>query len=338
MKLLTLVKLIANGQFSLMFTLIKTSNELYRACFVSTALSQGIYDNFIEGKSSFEYLCEKLDVVSNRAGLLAWLELGVSLGELKRVGNEYEIRGRLSKSLLKSNNDAHRAFLEEIVTYHYPYITETPTILKEHKWFPFDESPGELVARSSRISEPFIREAVDASIPRQGDFKLLEVGCGSGIYMQRACARNPELRAVGLELQEKVASSARKNIKAWGLEDRVAIVHCDVRTYATLQKFDLITLHQNIYYFPVADRVTLFRHLRDFLKPGGQVLLTTICQGGGPGMQVLNIWVSTTEGYGPLSSPDQLCQQLQEAGFAETKRTRLVPFESLWAFVATKAE
>jgi protein-L-isoaspartate O-methyltransferase len=326
-----------SGQYSLMFKLLKTSNEFYRACFVTTAVSQGIYEKFVEEKSTLEQLCENLNIGSDREGLKAWLDLGVSLGELKRVENEFHIKGKLSRALLKSNNDAYKAFLEEIVRYHYTYVIDTPTMLKEHKRFPFDETPGELVARSSRISEPFIFEAADAVIPRQGGFQLLEVGCGSGIYIQRACARNPELRAVGLELQEKVANAARKNIKTWGLENRATIEHSDVRNYSSSQKFDLITLHQNIYYFSVPEREDLFRYVNDYLKPGGQVLLTTVCQGGGPSMQAVNIWVSTTEGYGPLPNPDQLCQQFKAAGFAEVKTKRLVPFESFWAFVATKA-
>ncbi|MBI5196492.1 MAG: class I SAM-dependent methyltransferase [Nitrospirae bacterium] len=336
MKLSTISKLTVSGQSSLMFQLLKMSNEFYRLCFVSAALSNGVYDNFIGGKASFERLCEKLGIISNREGLRAWLELGVSLGELKRAGNEYQIKGKLSKTLMKSSNDAYKALLEEIVRYHYPFVMDTPAMLKEQKLFPFDESTGELVARSSRISEPFIFEAVDAAIPAQGDFTLLEIGCGSGIYIQRACARNSRLRAVGLDLQEKVADFARNNITNWGLDNRVTIKHCDVRGYSSSRKFDLITLHQNIYYFPAADRVTLFRHLNNYLKPGGWVLLTTVCQGGSPIMQILNIWASTSEGYGPLPYPEQLCQQFKEAGFAKVKIKRLIPFESFWAFVAAK--
>jgi 4-hydroxy-2,2'-bipyrrole-5-carbaldehyde O-methyltransferase len=335
LKLLTFIKLMTSGQSSLIFGLLKTSNEFYRAGFISAALSRGVYDNFIDGKASFEHLCEKMDV-SNRAGLEAWLELGVSLGELKRVGNEFQIKGKTSKALLNPDNDAFKALLQEIVDYHYVYVMDTPTMLRKQEWFPFDEVPGELVARSSRVNEPFIFEAVDAAIPRQGDFQLLEVGCGSGIYIQRACTRNPELRAVGLELQEKVADAARKNIEAWGLENRATIEHADVRNYSSSQKFDLVTLHQNIYYFPVQERENLFRHLKEYLKPGGQVLLTSVCQGGGPGIQGLNIQVSTTEGFSPLPDSDQLCQQLKAAGFTEVKIKRLVPFESVWAFYASK--
>jgi SAM-dependent methyltransferase len=325
-----------SGQSSLLFGLLKTGNEFYRASFISAALSRGVYENFIDGKASFEHLCEKMDV-SNREGLRAWLELGVSLGELKRTGDQYQIKGKISRALLDPANDAFKALLEEVVSYHYVYVMDAPAMLRKHQWFPFDTVPGELVARSSRVSELFIFEAVDAAIPPQGDFQLLEVGCGSGIYIQRACTRNPELRAVGLELQEKVAAVARRNIQAWGLEGRATIEHADVRDYSTSQKFDLVTLHQNIYYFPVQEREDLFRHIKAYLKPGGQVLLTTVCQGGGPGIQGLNIDLSMTEGFSPLPDADQLCRQLEAAGFLEVKARRLVPLESLWAFRAVKA-
>ena len=110
-----------------------------------------------------------------------------------------------------------------------------------------------------------------------------------------------------------------------------------MRNYSSSQKFDLVTLHQNIYYFPVSERENLLRHLKEYLKSGGQILLTSACQGGGPGIQALNIEVSTTEGLSPLPDPDQLSQQLKAAGFVEVKTKRLIPFESFWAFSAVKA-
>lgn len=336
MKITTFIKMVSSGQASLIYGLLKTSTEVYRASFISAALSRGVYDLFVDGKASFDHLCEKMGVF-NREGLWAWLELGVSLGELGRVGNEYQIKGKTSRALVKPNNDAIKALLQEIVEYHYIYIMDTPTVVRKQEWFPFDQVPGELVARSSRVNESFIFEAVDEAIPRQGDYQLLEIGCGSGIYIQRACTRNPNLHAVGLELQEKVAAVARRNILVWGLENRATIEHADVRNYSTSQKFDLVTLHQNIYYFPVLERESLFRHIKEFLKPGGQVLLTSVCQGGGPGLQALNIQVSTTEGFSPLPDHDQLRQQLKTAGFTQVKAKRLVPLESLWEFSASKA-
>lgn len=336
MKLSTAASLIASGQSSLMLRLLRTSNEFYRSCFVSAAIAEGVYGAFSDGRATVDHLCEELGGITNREGLLAWLEMGVQLGELKRSGEEYRIAGKLSRALLDPANDGYQAFLEEIVRHHYGYVMDTPAKLREQRWFPFDEEPGELVARSSRISEPFIFDAVDDVVPRQGAFDLLEVGCGSGTYIRHACSRNPDLRATGLELQEKVAKAARKNIRAWGFETRAVIEHCDVRKYESSRTFDLVTFHQNIYYFAKADRVALARRVLGLLKPGGRVLLTTVGRDGGPSMQAVSIWVSTTEGYGPLPDPDELCRQLQEAGYTDVRKKRLVPFEGFWAFLGTR--
>jgi SAM-dependent methyltransferase len=319
-----------------MARLVRTGTEFYRASFVASAVANGVYAAFQGGRATIEQLCERLNNITNRDGLRSWLELGVSLGELKRSGGEYRICGKLSRAMLDPSNDGYQAFLEEIVRHHYGYVMDTPAKLQENAWFPFDESPGELVARSSRVSEPFLFEAVDDTVPRQGAFELLEVGCGSGTYIRHSCERNSDLRAAGLELQEKVAEGARKNIREWGLEGRVVIEHRDVRDYQSSRRFDLVTFHQNIYYFSPADRVALARLVLGLLKPGGRVLLTTPGQGGGPAVQAVDIWVSTTEGYGPLPDPDELCGQLREAGFIDVRKKRLIPFESFWSFVGTK--
>jgi SAM-dependent methyltransferase len=133
-----------------------------------------------------------------------------------------------------------------------------------------------------------------------------------------------------------VAELARENMKAWGLESRVAIEACDVRNYQTESLFDLVTLHQNIYYFPVRERAALTRQLGKFLKPGGLLVLTTACQGGSPAVEALNVWASNTDGYGPLPVPQELAGQLREAGFSDVKSRRLIPFESFYVFFARR--
>jgi SAM-dependent methyltransferase len=335
MRLSTAASLMKSGQPSLMFRLLRTSKEFYRAGFVAEAASGGVYAAFRGGSATIDQIAERLDGITNREGLRAWLDMGVSLGELSRSGDAYRITGKLSRGLLDPANDGYRAMLEEIVRHHHRYVMETPGTLRAHARFPFDDA-GELIARSSRISEPFIFEAVDEVVPRSGAFDLLEVGCGSGTYIRYSCSRNPDLTALGLELQEKVAEGARRNIAAWGLEGRAVIEHSDVRSYGTDRKFDLVTFHQNIYYFAPADRVALARRALGFLKPGGRVLFTTLGQGGSPAMQAVGIWVATTEGYGPLPEPEEFCGQLREAGFADVRKKRLIPFDSFWAFVGTR--
>lgn len=80
--------MILNGQAALIFKIIRTSNEFYKASFISTACAQGIYDQFVNGRVGFDELSEKMGITANKEGLSAWLDLGVRLGELKRVGSD----------------------------------------------------------------------------------------------------------------------------------------------------------------------------------------------------------------------------------------------------------
>jgi hypothetical protein len=133
-----------------------------------------------------------------------------------------------------------------------------------------------------------------------------------------------------------VAESARKNLRAWGLESRATVETGDVRQRGAQPTFDLATLHNNIYYFPLGERVSLLRHVRCFLRPGGRLLITTGCQGGSPAMEVLNLWAASTAGCGPLPAADELVAQMKEAGFTETRAKRLVPGDSFFAFLGLK--
>ena len=91
------------------------------------------------------------------------------------------------------------------------------------------------------------------------------------------------------------------------------------------ERFDIATLYNNIYYFPVEEREALLAHIRSFLKPGGFLLLTTCCQGGSPGLGALNLWGAATRGAGRLPTEDELVHQLQQAGYGGVKTTNLVP-------------
>jgi SAM-dependent methyltransferase len=264
--------------------------------------------------------------------LRTWLEMGVRVGELRCDGGRYALRGFLARSLANPQNDAIIAILEEVATLHHKLILETPARLATRSRFVLADQDGVLIARSSPLVQPFVHEAIDEVVPRRGALRLLEVGAGSATYIRHAAERNPDLTALGLELQPEVADFANANLRSWGLSRRAEVDKGDVRERAPQPVFDLITFHNNIYYFPVEERVALLRHARAFLKPRGQVLLTTACTGGSPVAVGLDIWSAGTEGCGRLPAPQELVSQMREAGFAEARCRNLVPGDSFHAF------
>jgi cyclopropane fatty-acyl-phospholipid synthase-like methyltransferase len=182
------------------------------------------------------------------------------------------------------------------------------------------------------VIEPFVQEAIDDVLTESGPARLLEVGAGTGTHIRYAAGRNPQLTALGLELQPQVAELANRNLRDWGLAGRASVDKGDVRDRTPEAAFDLVTLHNNIYYFAVEERPALLRHLRQFLAPGGRLLLTTGCAGGSPAMQALDIWSANTEGCGRLPQVDEMEGQLREAGFRDVRSRRLMPGESYFAF------
>ncbi|MGH3376518.1 MAG: SAM-dependent methyltransferase, partial [Actinoallomurus sp.] len=199
------------------------------------------------------------------------------------------------------------------------------------------DQDGAVIARSTRVIQPFVEEAIARTLVRTRPVRLLEVGCGSGTYVRYAASLNPRLTALAIDLQQEVADKAAKNMAQWGLADRVETRRCDLHDLDLEPQFDLVTLHNNIYYFPEADRVAALERARSLLAPGGRLLLTSSCQGGSAGIEVLNLWFEYADFGGPLPRELDLVAQLEQAGFRDVQARRLIPGEQFRAFTATNA-
>ncbi len=336
MKLRTAVALLRSGQAGVLLSLQRLLKPYYRVCFLGAAAGSGLLRRLAGGPVALERLAAELAVAPDeRDGLEAWLDLGVSLGELRRSPAGYALRGRLARALAQPDHDPAAALVEEAATLHQRWVTEAPQRLRESHRLSLDDLRGDLIARSSRTLEAFVGDAVEDVVPTRGAVRLFEIGCGSAIHIRSAAERNPELTAVGIDLAADVVALARENVHAWGLADRVRIEQGDVLQRPAGGDFDLATLHNNVYYFPVDRRAPLLAHVRSFLRPRGCLLLTTACQGGSPTTQLLNLWGALTAGCGRLPGRDELTAQLRGAGFTAVHSRRLIPMESFYAFQAT---
>jgi hypothetical protein len=153
--------------------------------------------------------------------------------------------------------------------------------------------------------------------------------------MRYACHRNPQLSALGLELHPAVAEMARRNLLQWGLSERASVEVGDVRFRKSEPSFDLVTLHNNIYYFPVEERVVLLRHLWAFLRPAGVILITTVCIPGPPIAEFLSFWGASTQGCGRCPTRAELAQ-LEKAEFEAARAKLVLPGSAFYYFVARK--
>ena len=326
-------EILKKNQLFLFLKLAGLFTPFYRLSYIAALINNGFLEILGKKPLPFDALAQKIGVEKEYFGALeAWLQTGIRLKEISLDERGYTLKG-ISAQLARADNDSYLAIVQEVTSLHHGLILETPQKLKSGERWTLDDQDGEVIARSSRIVEPFQREAIDATFPPSKPLTLLEVGCGSGIYLKYATERNPQLSAVGVELQASVAEFARRNIEGWNLQERVKIESGDIREKTFDHPFDIVTLYNNIYYFPVPERVSLLEHLRSFLKPGGFLLLTTGCQGGQATMEVLNLWGAATQGCDRLPDKDEMIEQMESAGLTNVKACSLLPGDSFYMFV-----
>jgi SAM-dependent methyltransferase len=323
-----------NGRLSALLGATSELKPFYKLTYLAAAGESGLLNRLASGPATIDSLAEFFAANDRRREALeAWLQFGVRLRLLSLGPHGYALRG-LARKLARPENDPALAMVEEVVGLHHKLITATILKLRAGELFSLADQDGELIARSSRIFEAFQAEIIRSTFRQRGALRLLEIGCGSGIYLRYAAARNPSLTALGLELQSVVAETARKNLRGWGLENRVRVETGDIREKRPDEPFDVATLYNNIYYFPVDERVTVLKHVGGFLNPGGFLLLTTCCQGGSLGTEALNLWGAATCGAGRLPSEEEMVGQLREAGYRTVKTKSLLPGDRFLAFQA----
>ncbi len=336
MKNKTFIQFMKSGTLFPMFRSMRMLPAYYRVVWLASAARHGYLRALANGPKTLDALApEMAPKPEHRDALESWLGIGISVGELALDTNGYRLKGFMARKLSKIELDAFSAIIEEVATLHHRLIMETPARIKRGDGWSIEDQDGELIARSSRITEPIGFEAVDEVVNTSGKQRLLEIGAGSGVYIRYATEKNPDLTAQGLELQADVAEMANQNLKGWGVNGRAKVDFCDVRQYKADSEYNVVTLQNNIYYFPVDERVELFQHLKSFLKPGGKLLVTTGCQNGSVTIRALDLWSASTEGCGRLPAPEELVGQLKDAGFGQVKKRNLMPGDSYYVFVAT---
>lgn len=336
MNLRTAISLSKGGRLRLLWHVTKLFTPFYRVSFVASAARAGVLRLLAGGARPLgEIAAEIAPDPAAQASLEAWLDLGVCLGDLDRDASGYSLKSPLARRLAQPANDDVAALLEEVATFHHRLILETPRRWKSRDpWSPL-EHDGVLLARSSRILEQFVFHSLDSVLPESGPVRLLDVGCGAGTYLRRAAERNPQLEAVGIEARPAVAEEARRAIAEAGLEGRVRVETGDIRDRAPGERFDVVTLFNAIYYFPREERVALLEKIAAHLAPGGLLVLSTSCRGGSAGMQVLDLWASSTRGLGPLPTEAEIVTQVRRAGFLDPRPRRAIPGEAYITLVAT---
>lgn len=243
-----------------------------------------------------------------------------------------------AKALMERRNDPLVAMVEEYATYHSSVYQELGERLRGAPLGDYMAGRGNLIARSSRMLEPFIADFAHSLVAKRVAVLVLDVGCGSGIYMKHVADANAQARGIGVDMQADVVRQAALNLKRWGIEGRFRVALADIRqpTAELSGPFDLITLYNNIYYFSPEERPALFVSLAERLAPGGRLAIVSAMRGTSVTTNDFDLVLRSTVGCTALPHTEELRAQLLDSGFDHVESIRLAPIESFYGLVATR--
>ena len=263
------------------------------------------------------------------------LDLGVRRRLLRCRDGRYSARSRLARCVARDADGPVASMLQEVTTYHHQVFDQLPDRLRGQPPRDYLGRYGALVAQSSRIMAPWIRGFTSDVLGDEQGKNILELGCGSGAYLTFYASLHEAHRGVGLDLDPGVVSDAQALVAAAGLEDRFTVQEGDMRDEQGWPDgpFDIVTAHQNVYYFDADERAALWRRCREHLTDTGQLVIVTPTSGG-PMSDYFSLILLSTAGCHRLPSAEVLVGELQAAGFALTQKERLIPGDAVWGIAA----
>jgi SAM-dependent methyltransferase len=275
--------------------------------------------------------------VEDAGGLrAALLQLGESLGEISREGDRWALRGRRARAVVDS--DGLAGMVEELVSYDADVYRSLPARLAGDPPGDYLAESGAVVARASRLAEPVLAALVGELVHRLRPARVLDVGCGTGVYL-RHVGTSSGATGAGIDVDEEVVALARRNLSDWGLADRFDVEQADILAIPDhlAGPWDLVLLLQNIYYFPVSERLDVFRRLRRLAPAGHVVVATAVAGTGDPFAAHFDLVLRSTVGNYPLPTSSDISESMRAAGFPTVEVRHLAPGQPLRAFIASSA-
>lgn len=254
--------------------------------------------------------------------LEALLEMGVALGEVRRRGDRFEAKGRRLRAVIGESSDL-RGLVEELVACDSPIYTALESHLRGEPRRDYLDGVGDAVAQASRLVEPILVPTIRGIVRSKRPRSVLDIGCGSGVYLRHVLDEAPRTRVVGIDSDDGALDVARRTLTGMPAAELLNVA-LEEFTASEPAPFDLVMLLQNIYYWPPAERPGVLSTLRG-LAPDGTVIVASAAPRGTAFNRHFDLVLRVTERNWRLPTRTELESGMQQAGFEHTEIFEAIP-------------
>ncbi len=262
----------------------------------------------------------------------AWLDVGTAVGELRHRDETWVARGSRAKAIARGDGllCAHYRSMLEYQPGPYAGLASLLQGGGRTDLSTYAQTIADVSLAAAPFVGPYLRAAIEAAQPT----RALDVGCGTGVYMRVMLDADPALMVDGVDLAADVVAKTEADLVGAGYGPRVSLAAADVRKWEPGPRYDLVTLINDVYYFPAGERVALYAKVREMLTPAGMLVVVSERRPGSIAACHLHFMLVCQEGEAALPARGDIERDVAAAGFTVLDVAEPVPTEP---FVAVRA-
>lgn len=314
------------GMLTLLGKTVSTMENLGFSWLVYSGFELNLWERLVEEKTKEEILAESLDW--DPLLLDHWLEQARIQDLLVFNHGKYRL-SKMGKSLHDYRDYGLEALYKEFALHWGPRFAQLPELIRGElpRAKMESEMENELISRASKSSELFVWPLLKRKCEKERWSNVLDVGCGEAVFLQKFAEEFSGIRGVGLEINPSVAKRAAAQTESF--QGRIRIEATDVFEFTgSLGSYDCCLINNSIYYFSKEKRVELLKHLKAFIRPGGQIGILTALRGVAPSFPIfkthipqnlMSFFLACHEGFEGLPIEKEMLDLLEQTGFTQTE-------------------
>jgi ubiquinone/menaquinone biosynthesis C-methylase UbiE len=99
---------------------------------------------------------------------------------------------------------------------------------------------------------------------------LLDLGCGTGLELERLLKRNPRLKLTAIDLSGEMLVRLSKKFNAYPLEHPIELIQGSFFDISYTAEFDCVLSTYALHHFSESDKLQLYTRIHRALRPGGR--------------------------------------------------------------------